>query len=85
MRSECSGLCMRMNSSIHLGPAATMKMLRTRIVTPAKTELTSPKPMSRSTPAASPALLGSLLASSESFWVMSYLLLRSLSVLFLWT
>ena len=32
-----------------------------------------------------PALLGSLFASSESFWVMSYFSLRSLSVLFLWT
>ena len=62
-----------------------MKMLRIRIVTPAKIELTSPKPMSRSTLAASPALLGSLSASSESFWVMSYLSFRSLSVLFLWT
>ena len=62
-----------------------MKMLRIRIVTPAKIELTRPKPMSRRTPAASPALLGSLFASSESFWVMSYLSFRSLSVLFLWT
>ncbi len=62
-----------------------MKTLRIRIVTPAKIELTRPKPMSRSTLAASPALLGSLLASSESFCVMSYFSFRSLSVLFLWT
>ena len=74
-----------MKPSIQRGPAATMKMLRIRIVTPAKIELTSPKPMSRSTFAASPALLGSLFASSESFWVMSYFSFRSLSVWFFWT
>ena len=55
-------------------------MLRIRIVTPAKIELTSPKPMSRRTPAASPALLGSFSASSVSFSVMSYFSFRSLSV-----
>ena len=62
-----------------------MKMLRIRIVTPAKIELTSPKPMSRRTPAASPALLGSFSASYWSFWGMSYFSFRSLRVSFFWT
>ena len=57
-----------------------MKMLRIRIVTVAKIELTTPTPMSCSTPAASPILLG---RSSAAFWislVKSYLSFRSFSV-----
>ncbi len=74
-----------MKLSIHLGPAATMKMLRTKIDRPAKIELTNPKPMSRRSPAASPALLGSLSASLFSFSTMWNLLSRLWSVWFLFT
>jgi hypothetical protein len=48
-----------------------MNTLRIRIVTRAKTEFTSPSPMSLSTPAASPMRLGSLPASSSMRPVMS--------------
>ena len=62
-----------------------MKMLRMKMVSPANIRLTVPTPMSPSTLAASPALLGSFAASSSSLVVMSYLSLRSLRVLFFWT
>ena len=44
----------------------------TRIVTVAKIELISPRPISLSTPAAAPIRLGSFAASSSSLPVMSY-------------
>ena len=49
----------------------TMKIDSVRIVTPAKTPLTIPRPISPSTPATSPTRPGSLPASSWSFAVMS--------------
>ena len=70
------------NASAQRGPPPTMKMLRIRIVTVAKIELTTPTPMSCSTPAASPILLGRSSATLWSSLVKSYLSLRSLSVSF---
>ena len=60
-------------------------MLRIRIVTAAKIELITPTPMSWSTPAASPILLGRSSARLCSSPVKSYLSLRSLSVWLLLT
>ena len=51
-------------------------------MTAAKIELTTPTPMSWSTPAASPILLGRSSARLCSSLVKSYLSLRSLRVLF---
>jgi hypothetical protein len=48
-----------------------MKMLRMKMVTKAKIELTTPTPMSARAPAASGIFSGSLSASSCSFVVMS--------------
>ena len=71
MRSACSGRWASTKDLAHRGPAPTMKMLRIRIVTPAKMELTRPTPMSLRTPAASGILSGSFAASSWSLVVMS--------------
>ena len=71
MRSACSGRWASTKLLTHLGPPATMKMLRIMIVSAAKIELTKPTPMSLRAPAASGIRSGSFSASSCSFVVMS--------------
>jgi hypothetical protein len=66
----CSGLRV-MNASSQRPPLPSMKMLRIRMVIPANSEFTTPRPMSESTPAAPPILLGSFAACSCSWPVMS--------------
>ena len=58
-------------ASTQLPPLPSMKPLRIRIVISANSELTMPRPMSDSTPAAPPSLAGQLLGLLLSLSVMS--------------
>ena len=60
-----------MNASVHCRPELSRNAVITRIVISANSELTMPKPMSRSVPAAPPSRFGSFFASYSSFCVMS--------------
>ena len=70
MRSARSGGISPSARRRQSGPPLSMNAASTMIVTKAKTPFTIPKPMSRSTPAAPPILLGSLAASSSSLSVI---------------
>ena len=70
IRTECAcGLSSRKRLT-HTGPLPSRNAVSTRIVNSAKSELTTPKPMSPSTLAASPIRAGSFSACSCSFSVM---------------